>query len=164
MKLRSWISSLCVSAGFLSVPVYAQDGGALYRTYCATCHEAGGNSLAPSRDALSRMSPEQILQALEKGAMKAQAAERSRAQRHVLAEYLSGKPLASEPAIIPASAFCGNTNGALGASLTGPAWNGWGAGIANTRFQSGDAAGMTGRDVPRLKLKWAFGLPGASSG
>jgi len=51
-----------------------------------------------------------------------------------------------------------------GWSLTGPSWNGWGAGITNTRFQSGDAAGMTARDVPRLKLAWAFGLPGASSG
>ena len=164
MKLRSWISSLCVSAGLLSVPVYAQEGGALFKTYCATCHEAGGNSQAPNRELLSRMSPEQILQALEKGAMKAQAAERSRAQRRVLAQYLSGKPFASEPAIIPQSAFCGSTGGPFRASLTGPSWNGWGAGIANTRFQSKDAAGMTASDVPRLKLKWAFGLPGASSG
>jgi polyvinyl alcohol dehydrogenase (cytochrome) len=164
MKLRSWIGSLCASAGLLSAPVYAQEGGALFKTYCATCHEAGGNSRAPNRDVLSRMSPEQILQALEKGAMKAQAAERSRGQRHVLAEYLSGKPFASEPAIIPLSAFCGNTAGTFRASLTGPSWNGWGAGITNTRFQSGDAAGMTARDVPRLKLEWAFGLPGASSG
>ena len=164
MKLRSWISSLCVSAGLLSAPVYAQEGGALFKTYCATCHEAGGNSQAPNRELLSRMAPEQILQALEKGAMKAQAAERSRAQRRVLAEYLSGKQLGSEPAVIPQSAFCGSTGGPFRASLTGPGWNGWGAGVTNTRFQSGDAAGMTANDVPRLKLKWAFGLPGASSG
>ncbi len=164
MKLGSWISSLCVSAGLLSAQAYAQDGGALFKTYCAACHEAGGNAQAPNREALSRMAPEQILQAMEKGAMKAQAAERSRAQRHVLAEYLSGKPFASEPAIIPASAFCGNTARPFRASLSGPSWNGWGAGITNTRFQPGDAAAMTARDVPRLKLAWAFGLPGASSG
>ncbi len=164
MKLGSWISSLCVSAGLFSAQAYAQDGGALFKTYCAVCHEAGGNAQAPNREALSRMAPEQILQAMEKGAMRAQAAERSRAQRHVLAEYLSGKPFASEPAIIPASAFCGNTAGPFRPSLTGPSWNGWGAGITNARFQSGDAAAMTARDVPRLKLAWAFGLPGASSG
>jgi polyvinyl alcohol dehydrogenase (cytochrome) len=164
MNLRSWISSLCVSASVLSVPVHAQDGGGLFKTYCATCHEAGGNSQAPSRELLIRMSPEQVLQALEKGAMKTQAAERSRAQRRVLAEYLSGKPFGSEPAIIPQSAFCSGTSGPFRASLTGPSWNGWGAGLANTRFQSGDAARMTAGDVPRLKLKWAFGLPGASSG
>jgi polyvinyl alcohol dehydrogenase (cytochrome) len=163
MKLQSWISTLCVSASLLSAPVYAQEGGALYRTYCATCHEAGGNSQAPSRDVLSRMAPEQILQALEKGAMKTQAAERSRAQRRVLAEYLSEKQLGSAPVTVPQSAFCG-AGAPFRASLSGPSWNGWGAGIMNTRFQSEDAAGITARDVPRLKLKWAFGLPGASSG
>ncbi len=164
MRLRSWIGTVCMSAGLLSTPVHAQDGGALFKTYCAICHEAGGNSQAPGRDVLSRMSPEQILQALEKGAMKTQAAERSRAQRHILAEYLSGKPFGSEPAIIPTSAFCSNAGGPFRPSLAGPSWNGWGAGLANARFQSEDAAGMTARDVPRLRLKWAFGLPGASSG
>ena len=157
-------SDLCVSAGLFASPVYAQEGSALFNTYCAICHEGDGNAQAPSRDVLSRMSPEQILQALEKGAMKAQAAERSRAQRRALAEYLSGKPLGSTQAAIPASAFCGNTGAPFRASLTGPGWNGWGAGLANARYQSEDAAGMTARDVPRLKLKWAFGLPGASSG
>jgi polyvinyl alcohol dehydrogenase (cytochrome) len=164
MNLRSWITSLCVSASVLAVPTYAQDGGGLFKTYCAACHEAGGNSQAPSRELLSRMSPEQILQALEKGAMKTQAAERSRAQRRVLAEYLSGKSFAGEPAIMPQSAFCSARNGPFRASLTGPGWNGWGAGLANARFQSGDAARMAASDVPRLKLKWAFGFPGASSG
>jgi polyvinyl alcohol dehydrogenase (cytochrome) len=158
------MGSLCLSASALAAPAYAQDGGALFRTYCATCHEAAGNSQAPGRDALSRMSPEQILQALETGAMKAQAAERSRAQRRVLAEYVSGKPLGSRPAIIPASAFCSNASGPFRASLAGPGWNGWGAGNANARFQSADNAGLAARDVPRLKLKWAFGLPGATSG
>jgi polyvinyl alcohol dehydrogenase (cytochrome) len=44
--------------------------------------------------------------------------------------------------------------------LTGaPSWNGWG-GANNARFQSAAFAGLTAADVPRLKLKWAFGLPG----
>ena len=164
MRLWSWIGALGVPAALLSAPVHAQEGGALFKTYCAICHEDGGNLKAPSRDALSRMVPEQILQALENGTMKAQAAERSRAQRHVLSEYLSGKTLASAPAIVPASGFCGTTAAPFRAALTGPSWNGWGAGMTNARFQSGDAAGMSAREVSRLKLKWAFGLPGASSG
>ena len=40
-------------------------------------------------------------------------------------------------------------------------WNGWGADTSNTRFQS--QAGFTAADVPRLKLKWAFGFPGAKA-
>ena len=38
-------------------------------------------------------------------------------------------------------------------------WNGWGNGLANTRFQSAQAAGLSADQVPHLKLKWAFGLP-----
>jgi polyvinyl alcohol dehydrogenase (cytochrome) len=38
-------------------------------------------------------------------------------------------------------------------------WNGWGNGVTNTRFQTSEAGGITQRDVPRLKLKWAYGLP-----
>ena len=40
-----------------------------------------------------------------------------------------------------------------------PHWNGWGVGIANTRFQPADQAGLTAAQVPKLTLKWAFGFP-----
>src|SRR5262245_46033421 len=106
MKLRPWIGSLFASAAMLSAPAHAPDAGALYQTFCATCHGAGGASQAPNRDAMSRMSPGQILEALKNGSMKAISAERSRAQRRVLAEYLSGRRLTNEPAVVPVSAFC----------------------------------------------------------
>lgn len=37
-------------------------------------------------------------------------------------------------------------------------WNGWGAGLTNTRFQPADQAGLTAAQLPNLKLKWAFGF------
>lgn len=163
MRLLAKVGSILIGAGLCAVPAKARDGGALFNTYCAICHSAG-NSPAPGRDALGRMAPEQILQVLEKGSMKAQAAERSRAQRRALAEYISGRPLPTEPATVPASALCAGPGAEFPNSMTGPVWNGWGAGITNTRFQPADTAGMTRRDVPNLKLKWAFGLPGATSG
>src|SRR5207249_1998878 len=43
-------------------------------------------------------------------------------------------------------------------------WNGWGVTITNTRFQAASAAGLSAADVPRLRLKWAFGFPGATTG
>lgn len=46
-------------------------------------------------------------------------------------------------------------------SITSPSWNGWGADNANTRFQPAAAAQLRVEDVPGLKLKWAFGFPGA---
>jgi polyvinyl alcohol dehydrogenase (cytochrome) len=46
-------------------------------------------------------------------------------------------------------------------SIASPSWNGWGADSANTRFQPAAAAQLRVDDVPNLKLKWAFGFPGA---
>jgi polyvinyl alcohol dehydrogenase (cytochrome) len=45
----------------------------------------------------------------------------------------------------------------------GQHWNGWGNGPTNTRFQAADQAGLTAAQIPSLKLKWAFGLEGATS-
>src|SRR5205823_8528183 len=42
-------------------------------------------------------------------------------------------------------------------------WNGWGVDVSNTRFQPAAQAGLSAADVPKLKLKWAFGFPNANS-
>jgi polyvinyl alcohol dehydrogenase (cytochrome) len=55
------------------------------------------------------------------------------------------------------------TNPGLGDVAAKPSWNGWGAGIANTRFQTGAAAQLTAEQAAKLKLKWAFGFPGAKT-
>jgi polyvinyl alcohol dehydrogenase (cytochrome) len=44
----------------------------------------------------------------------------------------------------------------------GPSWNGW-ADLANTRFQTAKAAGLTVATTPRLMLKWAIGFPGVTT-
>jgi polyvinyl alcohol dehydrogenase (cytochrome) len=54
-----------------------------------------------------------------------------------------------------------DVNAAISDPASGPAWNGWGADISNSRFQAAKAAQMTAAQVPGLKLKWSFGLPGA---
>jgi mono/diheme cytochrome c family protein len=98
-----WISALSLSLGLSSLPVNAQDGAVLFKRYCASCHEAGtnGDSRVPGRDVLGQLTPDQILQTLEKGAMKAQAAERSRAQRRAFPNlHFAAKPVPSvHPAI-----------------------------------------------------------------
>ena len=42
-------------------------------------------------------------------------------------------------------------------------WSGWGVDLANTRFQSAQAAGLDKEKVTRLKLKWAFGYAGQTT-
>ena len=46
--------------------------------------------------------------------------------------------------------------------MNAPTWNGWGD-LSNTRFQAAKGAGLTAGKVSRLKLKWAFGFPGATA-
>src|SRR4051812_8737681 len=151
--------------GQASAPVVQAESAALFTTYCATCHAGpGANPQAPTLDVMRRMTAEQVLNALEKGAMRTRAAERSRAQRRVLAEYASGKSLAADSGgSMPKSAFCSAAPAAPADPLSGPAWNGWGHSILNTRFQSAAAAGINADQVSRLALKWAFGFPGATS-
>ena len=40
-------------------------------------------------------------------------------------------------------------------------WNGWGNGISNTRFAKD--GGLSAKDLPKLKLKWAFGFADVTS-
>jgi polyvinyl alcohol dehydrogenase (cytochrome) len=157
------IGALCALVIGPVAAVRAQDGATLYAAHCASCHEATDEARAPTRDVLRQLSPEQILQALEKGVMRTQGEERSRVERRALAEFVTGKPFGGAPVNpIPKSAFCGTPGQPLG-EAAGPVWNGWGATPANTRFQPAAAAGLGANDVPRLKLRWAFGFPGASS-
>ena len=138
---------------FAPVALAAPDGSDLYTKNCAVCHEA--LAVLQNHVALKTMPPEYIVHVLDNGAMRLQAARLSRDDRVAIAEFLTGRTL-------PASA--GGSAGRCSApppkSLTGPAWNGWGADLENSRSQTAEAAGLTADQVPRLKLKWAFGFPG----
>jgi polyvinyl alcohol dehydrogenase (cytochrome) len=155
--------SLAVSpSAFAQVPV-GQDAAAFYQTSCASCHD-GGADRAPNRDALRAMNPERVLRALESGPMISMATGRSSAERRAIAEYLTGKTFSSAfSAAPPAQAMCAAKDARDKVAFdpsSGPRWNGWGVTTSNTRFQEAAMAGLTSADVPRLKLKWAFGFPG----
>jgi polyvinyl alcohol dehydrogenase (cytochrome) len=53
-------------------------------------------------------------------------------------------------------------NTPLGDVAGQPSWNGWGNGGSNSRYQ-GAGAGLDATQAEKLKLKWAFGFPGAKS-
>ena len=60
----------------------------------------------------------------------------------------------------PGGGACAPSAGVEWAGLDGgPEWNGWGAGVTNTRFQPAEHARLEAVDVSRLQLKWAFGYP-----
>ncbi|HTM49289.1 MAG TPA: PQQ-binding-like beta-propeller repeat protein [Bryobacteraceae bacterium] len=138
----------------------AQDGSALYKAACAACHDAGAPR-APNRETLGRMYPERILAALSGGSMQVQGYRYTAAQLRAISEYAAGKPFGRDPdSRRLAEARCREPGPSFEKAFESPRWNGWGAGLSNTRAQSAEMAGLTASDLPRLKLKWAFGFPG----
>ncbi len=87
--------------------------------------------------------------------MSAYGKDLSPAQLDALSRFLGGAP--SPTATSPSR--CTPSDKSFTGTLSGPYWNGWGAGIAQRRFQSVAMAQLSAADVPRLKLKWAFGFP-----
>src|SRR5215467_15973964 len=96
-RTRSRLICLLITFVFPAL-TFAQDGQALYRAHCASCHEASAQTRAPSRDALRGLTPERILDALEaqSGVMLIQGQARTSAERRALAVYLSAKPFGTE--------------------------------------------------------------------
>jgi polyvinyl alcohol dehydrogenase (cytochrome) len=138
----------------------AQPGAALYENLCASCHDTGVER-APSREALRAMSPERVLAALETGVMVYMAGGRTGAERRAIAEFVTGQSFGQALDTTPSrQAMCAAPSGDFTNPLAGPIWNGWGVNTFNTRYQGGPMAGFTAAEVPRLKLKWAFGFPG----
>ena len=62
----------------------------------------------------------------------------------------------------PSSDACSSSGVTFDDALSKPHWNGWGVDPSQHRFQPPDMARLAESELPRLKLKWAFGFPGAT--
>lgn len=163
VRICSAIAAVVATLGVPAVVrAQAPDGAGVFRGNCATCHDGAATSRAPSPEQLHARSPESIIAALTGGAMRYQGLSLSGAARRAVAEYLTGKTVGSETTVDPSIGRCADplplTNVA-----SAPAWNGWSADLANTHFVPAKTAGMTAADLPKLTLKWALGLPEATS-
>ncbi len=133
------------------------DPGQLYQRSCAACHDHPTQRI-PSRAAIARRSPDEVMQILTSGLMRTQAAGMNRNDRVAVATYVTGKAPIGRLAPTPEANRCPAPHAP--AADSGPGWNGWGGDLANTRFQGNP--GLTAADVPHLKLKWAFGYRATS--
>lgn len=134
----------------LAAPAFAAErtGAEAFAQACQTCHAKDNTLRAPLPEALARLPRARIVAALETGSMKAQGAALTAAERQSVAAYLStvtaesaGTANACPPNLKPAA---------------GPAWQGWGVDLRNTRHQP------AARVSPAWKLKWAFAFPNAT--
>ncbi|HYJ96275.1 MAG TPA: PQQ-binding-like beta-propeller repeat protein [Vicinamibacterales bacterium] len=137
-----------------------ESGFATFQTRCTSCHGNPAVERAPSPNAIREMTPERIYDSLTTGSMQTQSSGLTDAQKKALAEFMAGRPLGSaregDGKSMPNQC---TSNPTLANPAEGRGWNGWGNGLSNTRFQTAGAAGLTAAQVPRLKLKWAFGFP-----
>src|SRR5205085_7011492 len=79
------------------------------------------------------------------------------AQLDALSRHL-GRADAAPGAQATATTRCAGSSAWPADPLVRPNWNGWGAGVAQQRAQSAGSAQLASSDVPRLKLKWAYGV------
>ena len=156
-SLMLFVLASSVTAAAAQTPA-PQDADAIYKARCASCHEAGV-ARAPNRDGLRRLTPEAIGAALTVGSMREQGQELTLAQVQLLARALGSAPATGTP---EGNACTANDSASLAKPLEQPNWNGWGANLAQHRFQPAAMARLTASDVPRLKLKWAFAFSGVN--
>src|SRR5260221_3643814 len=155
------------SIGFVSLALFLfaawlpgapPDGSALFENNCALCHKAGADNRTQLPEPFKRLPNRAIVAALESGSMKVQGAKLSIAERQAIADFLSPP---TESSIQPLKLnACPGTPPAL-ANLNG--WNGWRTDLINSRMQTAKEAGMSASDVPKLKVKWAFGFTDAAT-
>jgi polyvinyl alcohol dehydrogenase (cytochrome) len=129
-------------------------GAEVYQQRCGQCHENSTATRAPSRGALQKMPASRILRTLDFGLMMGVAYPLTREERNAVANYLGTKGPEPGP---PPAAFCSAERHPLAAEAADN-WNGWSPSPANTRYQP--KGGITKDQVPRLKLKWAYGFAG----
>lgn len=163
-QMVSALRPFCVLALFLGsaavVAAQTPDGSSVFQASCASCHTGAPESRAPSVEALRSRTPQAIVDALLAGPMRPQGSRLSGAERRAVAEFITGKSIEGD--VSGASAGRCTARASLPEFTKTPHWTGWSPSPTNTRFQSADQAGLTATDLPRLKLKWAFGFPDAS--
>ena len=136
-----------------------ESGWATFQGQCFRCHGNAAVNGAPTAWAIRQMTPERIYAALN-NPKHTEGANLSDIQKQRVGEFMAGRPMGSIGAGEAKSMASQCTaNPAMRDPASGPSWNGWSADLANTRFQPAAAARLTAADVPKLKLKWAFGIP-----
>jgi polyvinyl alcohol dehydrogenase (cytochrome) len=159
--MKAWMAAAAACAALACVAAVraqpAQDGAAVFEARCKSCHDPAIER-APNRTALAAMTSAQIVQALTDGVMAPMAGGMSPGQKQAVAAYLTGPaPGARRQAAQPGvDVLCAGPNPPIRPS--GSDWTQQGFDSASSRFQP--HPGLSAREVPRLKLKWAFAMSG----
>ena len=128
----------------------------LFMENCASCH-AGGVPKAPAIVWLEMMAPDAVLASMHEGIMKQQAAHLTEEERVQIAEYLARVELKDYQPPAPPRQCTGARQSFPG---TPPVKVGWGH--DSSRFVPAAGGGVTGANVDKLELQWAFAYPAST--
>lgn len=152
------LSRILIALSVASACIAAPDGASLYKARCAICHEGKPQPHMPTHDELVTRTPEAIVKAMFEGPMVTQSTGLSQDEGRAIARFITAKEFSTATVAAP-TGQCATA--APPFSISSSDWNGWGNDLGNSRYQPNP--GIAAADVPKLKLKWAFGLPGDTS-
>lgn len=156
-RLIAVIAAMAATAGVMATPSFAQDapsaqdGEAIFTARCKNCHEPAVDR-APTRTDLASRTHAQIIASMTTGVMTPMAAGLSESQKQSLAMFLSPQ---DGGATAENDDMCKTTPPIMAAAGD---WPMAGHDISNSRYQP--EPGISAADVPKLKVKWAFSIPG----
>lgn len=166
--LHKALAALCLAGTFgLATAAQVGEGELLFNIHCSACHTAepqpagSPNERAPTQSTLKSLSAGAIVTALTNGKMSMQGALLTPAQRIAVAEHSAGKAVGAVQ-VADGTGRC-LRSAPMRALRTGEGWNGFNNGATGTRLQTNAAAGLRAADLPKLKLKWAFGYANVSA-
>jgi polyvinyl alcohol dehydrogenase (cytochrome) len=129
-------------------------GNALYQTHCAACHSQPVPR-APHLSFLQMLPGDMILQTLSEGSMQAMAAKLSDEEKEQVAEFIAGSTESKKQYPLH---MCSADKSVFDYG-SHPFAKSWGIDHRNTRFIPAEIAQLDKKDLPKLKLKWAFAYP-----
>jgi len=141
-----------------AVPAGPHPGEAVYKQYCASCHDVPDVSKAPTRETLARMSSGQIVNALITGKMIAQATPLTSAQVSFVSDYLSESAVVSDDWIDAMRCLANRRTPKLTAA---PTVSTFGFDLRNRRNLSYAQAGLKPADFANLEVAWVVAFPDA---
>jgi polyvinyl alcohol dehydrogenase (cytochrome) len=138
-------------------PDESHPGHALYRQWCAACHDNPQGTRAPHFDGLRRLSAETLRFTLTEGPMRAQAAGMSSADREQLIAYLADS--APDPHAAWAERMQCSAKRRVVDLSSPPTVGSFGLNLQSHRRMTAQQAGLTSADLKKLRLAWAVAFP-----
>ncbi len=148
------VGGLTAAIAVPAIAAEAPNGEVIFYEKCASCHVQGTpDGRAPLVDALAKRTRHSIVVALASGTMWLQGLGLTDSEHEAVAAFLV--PNDKAPKDLSAANMCTKVT-PISAKYGQINWNGWGNGLGNTRHQTDTT--LTAANVPKLKLKWVFGL------